>query len=85
MNKPIEISLPEWKEIMQHPVIRDSWGIEEHESPEEFAAMVYGVKFEFVSGSPGYVGDLYIIQGDTLDGMPPRMLTRRHGKLSLEI
>ena len=81
MNKPLEISLAEWKEIMQMPEIRESWGIE-NETPEQFADMVYGVKFIFTSGSPGYIGDLYILQGDTLTGDSPLVLVRRRGALT---
>jgi hypothetical protein len=79
MNKPQEISTAEWKEIIEIPVIRESWGIEEDVSPEAFADMVYGVKFDFASGGPGYVGDLYILQGDALG--EPMTLIREHGKL----
>jgi len=62
MNKPIEISMAEWKEIMQIPAIRESWGIQDSETPEQSADMVYGVKFRFSPGmAPGYVGDLYIL------------------------
>lgn len=41
------------------PVIRESWGLEEDETPQQFADMVYGVKFHFATGGPGYVGDIY--------------------------
>jgi hypothetical protein len=81
-TKPLEISLPEWQEIMEVPEVRDSWGIE-NETPEEFASMVYGVKFNFISGSPGYIGDLYILQGDVLTGDSPFVLGRYDGKLQL--
>ena len=41
--------------------------IQDHETPEQFADMVYGVKFRFSPGmAPGYMGDLYILQGDAL-------------------
>jgi hypothetical protein len=82
MNEPLKISLPEWQEIMQLQYVRDGWGLED-ETAEEFASMVYGVKFDFVSGSPGYIGDLYILQGDVLTGDPPVMLVRRSGTLEL--
>jgi hypothetical protein len=82
MNKPLEISIDEWIEIMQVPEIRESWGIQD-ETPEEFADMVYGVKFKFTSGSPGYVGDLYILQGDVLTGDAPLILLRNQGVLTL--
>jgi len=81
MNKPQEISIAEWKEIMQMPVIRESWGLEEDETPEEFADMVYGVKFHFAVGGPGYVGDLYILHGDALG--EPFVLIREGGRLAL--
>lgn len=80
MNKPLEISLPEWEEIMQLQIVKEGWALAD-ETPEEFASMVYGVKFDFESGSPGYCGDLYILQDDYLTGYPPLMLTRRDGKL----
>lgn len=79
MNKPLEISIAEWKEIMQVPAIRESWGIEDDEAPEQFADMVYGVKFDFSSGGPGYVGDLFILHGDAMG--EPMTLIRRDGRL----
>jgi hypothetical protein len=79
MNTPLELSLSEWKEIIQLPVIQESWGIDDNETPEQFADMVYGVKFQFASGGPGYVGDLYILHGDALG--EPMVLIRRDGKL----
>jgi hypothetical protein len=79
MNKPQEISISEWKEIMEVPTIKESWGLEGDETPEQFADMVYGVKFDFVSGGPGYVGVLYILHGDALG--EPMTLIRRDGKL----
>lgn len=78
MNKPQEISMKEWKEIMQLSVIRESWGLE-NETPEQFTDIVYGVKFDFVSGGPGYVGDLYVLHGDALG--EPITLIRRDNKL----
>jgi hypothetical protein len=79
MNKPQDISIVEWKEIMGLPVIQESWGLDGSETPEQFAEMVYGVKFDFVSGSPGYVGHLYILQGDALG--EPMTLIRKNGIL----
>lgn len=81
IHEPQEISILEWKEIMRFPLVRDVWGIEENEAPEQFASMVYAVKFRFASGSPGYVGDLYILQGATLSGEPPIVLVRENGML----
>ena len=80
MNKPFEISAAEWQEIIQVPQVRDSWGLGGDETAEEFSKMIYGVKFEFVSGGPGYVGDLYILHGDSFGG-PPVVLMRNEGAL----
>jgi len=81
MNTPQAITLPEWAEIMEIPAIRESWGLDDTEIPEQFAAMVYGAKFDFQSGGPGYVGDLYLLHGDALG--EPFTLIRRDGKLDI--
>lgn len=61
------------------------WGMQDGESFTDFAGgNIYGVKFDFHSGAPGYVGDLYILQGDALTGDPPVMLKRdRFGALAV--
>jgi hypothetical protein len=79
MNKPQGISSGEWKEIIQLPVIKESWGLDEKDTADQFADMVYGVKFDFMSGGPGYVGDLYIVLGDALG--EPLVLIRKDGRL----
>ena len=75
-TRPKAISNEEWREIMAVPEIREAWGIEDDETPEQFASVVYGAKFDFQSGGPGYVGDLYILQGDALTSERPMLLTR---------
>jgi hypothetical protein len=71
--------MAEWKEIMAVPAIREAWGVESDRTPDEFSSQVYAAKFKFVSGSPGYVGDLFILQGDVLTGDAPRVLRRGDG------
>jgi hypothetical protein len=82
-TKPIEISLPEWKEIMSLPEVREDWGLDDEITPKEFASKVYGVKFHFISGSPGYVGDLYILKGDGAPETIPMTIIRKEGKLKV--
>lgn len=81
-NEPLKPSDSELKEIFD--VVGHNWGCE---SPDEFpgwAESVYAVKFKFHSGGPGYVGDLFIVQGDALVDAPPLMLIRNsEGKLVL--
>jgi len=74
--KPYPLSQEEWKQVIAIPAVREAWGLADDVSPSEFAGSVYGVKFKFVSGSPGYVGDLFILQGDALTGYPPIVLRR---------
>ena len=72
--------MAEWEEIIQLPEIRESWGLE-NETAEQFANVAFGAKFDFVSGGPGYVGDLYVIHGDALG--EPMTLVRRNGRLAV--
>lgn len=49
---------------------------------DEFESLVYGAKFNYVSGGPGYVGDLFILQGDALTEQSPMVLRRdKEGKV----
>jgi hypothetical protein len=74
---PHKLTKAEWREIGSVPVIRESWGLEEDQSPLDLASLAYGAKFDFVSGAPGYVGKIYVLLGDSL-GEP--MVLRRDGK-----
>jgi hypothetical protein len=78
----INLTKSEWLEIMQQPQVRAAWGIEVDEDATEFSSRVYGAKFILHSGGPGYVGDLYVLQGDALTDEGPMML-RRDGSGSL--
>jgi hypothetical protein len=75
MNQAHNLSTKEWQEIMQVSEVRESWGLDGHETPEEFAELAYGARFDFASGGPGYVGDLYIVCGDAL-GEPLTLIRR---------
>ncbi len=72
--------MTEWEEIIRLPAVREAWGIEDGETPQFFADLVYGVKFRYSPGvAPGYMGDLYILHGDALG--EPITLIRDDGKL----
>ena len=78
---PHQLTQAEWREIGNLQVIRESWGLESEQDPLELASLAYGARFEFVSGGPGYVGDLCIIQGDSM--CEPMILYRdRAGRLT---
>lgn len=78
-RNPKNITESEWKEIVALPAIRDAWALDDDPDPLEFASLVYGAKFDFVSGGPGYVGDMYVIQGDALTKVSPIVLRRDRG------
>ena len=85
-TQPMEISPQEWQEILKIKVIKEMWGIW-IEGPDaitvkEFSEQVYGVKFDFVSGSPGYVGDIYILAGDSLSE-PVTLIRDEDGRLKI--
>lgn len=75
-QNPRSITEAEWREITGLSAVREAWGLDEDHDPLEFASRVYGAKFDFVSGGPGYVGDVYILQGDALNEAPPMVLRR---------
>ena len=75
-TQPYALTAAEWREVITLPEVRESWGLDDDTTAEDFAAEVYAVKFHFVSGSPGYVGDLLILQGSYLTGNPPVVLNR---------
>jgi hypothetical protein len=79
---PHKLTEAEWRELGNLPVIRESWGLEENEDPLHIASLAYGAKFDFISGSPGYVGDVFVLLGDSL-GEP--MAFRRDDKGQLTI
>lgn len=80
--KPYPLTEAEWKEISQVPAVREAWGLEDAVDAETLASLIYGARFNYVSGGPGYVGDLYILQGDVLTEHSPFVLRRgKDGKL----
>jgi hypothetical protein len=52
-------------------VHEESWGVEDNWTINDLSDQVYAARYNFVSGSPGYVGELFILQGSYLTGNPP--------------
>ena len=66
-NRPLALTTDEINEIASLKAIQESWGATSAAEMEEIlSAELYAVKFNYQSGSPGYVGDLFILQGDAL-------------------
>lgn len=68
-HHPLPLSPEEWAEVVAHPLIRQSWGLDADDTVEQFARDNYGVRFDF-RGAFGYSGDLILIVGDTFEGGP---------------
>ncbi len=83
-QNPYPVTASEWREILSVSEVREAWQLQDDSTPEEFASLVYAAKFHFVSGSPGYVGDLYILQGDHLtDAVPMELIRDKDGRLKV--
>jgi hypothetical protein len=74
--KPYELNEAEWREIVKLPAIQEAWGLESGEDWENFASTVYAAKFRFHSGGPGFVGDIFVLQGDAMGDKGPILLRR---------
>lgn len=83
-NRPHALTQEEWKEIVGVQAVRDAWGLDDDTDPLEFASVVYGARFNFVQGGPGYVGDLYVLQGDAISETKP-MTLKRDGRGTLMV
>ena len=78
-NKPFALTREEIKEIASNLAIQEMWGAQSFSEMEDtLKSSCYAVKFQFVSGCPGYVGDLFVIHGDNLE--QPLRLIRNHEK-----
>ena len=80
-NKPNALRLDEIKEIAAMEDIQQMWGADNAaEMQEMLETTVYAVKFNYHSGSPGYVGDYFILQGDAL-GEALELIRNKDGQI----
>ena len=84
-NKPIAVTPKEIKEIASLQDLQDMWGAENASDMEITLKDIYTVKFDFMNESPGYVGDLFLIQPGYLDGHVPvtRLIRNREKRLEV--
>lgn len=75
-NQPIALSESERREIAALEDVQDMFGSETTDEMAELLRDIYMVKFNFVSGSPGYVGELFLVQTDHLTGDAPLQIIR---------
>lgn len=80
-HEPMQLSDTEWREIVAIPEVREGWGLADDTAVDDFKSLVYGAKFDYITGGPGYAGELYLIQDDSLE--TPLAFIRKNGALKL--
>jgi hypothetical protein len=74
-NRPKELTIPEWQEIIGHPFVRSYWRLT-GQTPEELAKKCSGLKFIYPGDGAGISDELYILQDYGLNDLPPLALCR---------
>ena len=84
-NKPFALTPKEIKEIASVQQIQDLWGMANSADMEMALKDIYTVKFQYMNESPGYVGDLFIIQPGVLGSDFPvtRLVRNRENQLEV--
>ena len=78
-TKPFALTKSEIEEIASIKEIQEMWGAENAKDMQDYlTCTVYAVRFDFTSGSPGYCGDMFLLQGDCVQ--PPLTLIRDREK-----
>jgi hypothetical protein len=77
-----DISIDEWKEILNIPWVREAAGLNPEHVARWASNSLYGVKYDLASIEPGEVGDAYVICGDRLER--PILIVRRNGEWLLD-
>lgn len=77
MNKPYELTHQEWKELAGLRAVQESFGLEDEEDPAAWLPRyAYGVRFDYQTDCPGYVGPLYLLMGAGAPEISPLILVR---------
>jgi hypothetical protein len=84
-NKPMALTAKEIKEIASLKQLQEMWGAEDSADMELRLKEIYTVKFDYINESPGYVGDLFIIQSGVLGSEYPVTRLIRNRKKQLEV
>jgi len=84
-NKPFSLTPREIKEIAAVQQIQEMWGAEDSTDMELRLKEIYTLKFEYMNESPGYVGDLFILQPGVLGGEYPVTRLVRNQEKQLEV
>ena len=80
-HQPHALSPQDWEEVAAVISVREAWGLSDDESGEHLASVCYGAKFDFVTGGPGWAGDLFVIHDDAFGGPPFVLRKEPHGRM----
>lgn len=73
------VPLPkDWADLAGNPTVRHAWGLADDERGEDLAAVCDNAKFDFVTGGPGWAGELIMLHDDAFGG-PPFVFARSPG------
>jgi len=79
MNKPYGLTAQEWAEVAAVREVVEGFGLEDEENPAAWLAeYAYGVRFDYQTDGPGYVGPLYLLQGAGAQENGPMAFVRDH-------
>ncbi len=78
MNKPHELPPPqEWEEVAAVRAFQEAFGLEDETDPADWLSRyAYGVRFDYQTDCPGYVGPLYLLMGGGAPEISPLALIR---------
>lgn len=80
-HTPRALTQQEWSEIAAIEFVRESWGLSVDDAGNELAGSTYGAHFDFMSGGPGYIGDVYVITPDILGSAPLVFIRDKDGQI----
>lgn len=82
MNKPYELTAQEWAEVAAVREVVE--GFEDEPDPAVWLAeYAYGVRFDYQTDGPRYVGPLYLLQGAGAPETRPMAFVRTDRRLKV--
>lgn len=80
-HQPRALLPKDWAEIAKLPAVRQAWGLADDDGGNDLASMCYGATFQFVTGGPGWAGELFIVHDDAFGGPPFVFRRSPHGPI----
>lgn len=81
MKKPNELTAQDWAALAAVDAVVEAWGLEDADDPAKWLSEeAYGVRFDYQTDGPGYVGPLYLLQGaGAPETAPMTLIEGEHG------